>query len=67
MNLIVRVRSRLENKSAEEIRLEEAKKSGMGVTFMKMHDDATKTLEEQVQKLGVERKQLENMVDAKTG
>ena len=46
MNLVVRVRSRQENKDAAEIRLEESKRTGMSITFMPSHDEAQKTLED---------------------
>ena len=46
MNLIIRVRARLENKEASEIRLEISKRTGMSITFMQSHDDAQKVLED---------------------
>ena len=45
MNLIVRVRSRLENKSAAEVREEESKSRNMTITFLPQHEEAQKTIE----------------------
>ena len=45
MNLIVRARSRLENRSAADVRVEESKSRNMAITFMPQHEEAQKTIE----------------------
>ena len=46
LNLLVRARSRLENRDAREIRSEMSAKHGLGPTFMTMHDKQQQRLDE---------------------
>ena len=61
LNLFVRVRSRLENKEALVIRQEECTKRGMPTTFLTMHDEMQKTLEDEVAKLEFGKQMKKNM------
>ena len=39
LNLIIRIRSRLEKTDARTLRIEESKKQGLGITFLAQHED----------------------------
>ena len=57
LNLLVRVRSRMEKKEARGIRTEEGKNRNIGTTFLKLHDDAKVKLDAELEKMGKQIKQ----------
>lgn len=67
LNLVVRVRSKLEKKDASELRREVAQETGKNITFMAQHDDAMQILDREITNLTNERNQLQGMLDRRGG
>lgn len=58
LNLMVRVRAKLEARDVFDLRREVAEQAGKNITFMSLHDEQIKKIEDHVSKMESEARQM---------